>query len=58
MNKALGLIGTAVTIATPQFRTKLQIPFCNASGGTQWKASIGKQTISSLLTFNSRKLVY
>ena len=27
----LGLVGTAVTIATPQFRTKFQILFCNAS---------------------------
>lgn len=26
----LGLVGTAVTIATPQFRTKCQILFCNA----------------------------
>ena len=28
--QVLGLIGTAVTIATPQFRTKCQILFCNA----------------------------
>ena len=31
LGQTLGLIGTAVTIATPQFRTKFQILFCNAS---------------------------
>ena len=31
LGQILGLIGTAVTIATPQFRTKLQILLCNAS---------------------------
>ena len=31
LGQILGLIGTAVTIATPQFRTKFQILFCNAS---------------------------
>ena len=31
LSQILGLIGTAVTIATPQFRTKFQILFCNAS---------------------------
>ena len=31
LGQILGLIGTAVTIATPQFRTKTQILFCNAS---------------------------
>ena len=31
LGQALGLIGTAVTIATPQFRTKFQILLCNAS---------------------------
>ena len=31
LGQILGLIGTAVTIATPQFRTKIQILFCNAS---------------------------
>ena len=31
LGQVLGLIGTAVTIATPQFRTKFQILFCNAS---------------------------
>ena len=30
LGQALGLIGTAVTVATPQFRTKFQILFCNA----------------------------
>lgn len=31
LGQILGLIGTAVTIATPQFRTKFQTLFCNAS---------------------------
>lgn len=31
LGQVLGLIGTVVTIATPQFRTKCQILFCNAS---------------------------
>lgn len=31
LGQILGLIGTVVTIATPQFRTKFQILFCNAS---------------------------
>ena len=30
LGQVLGLIGTAITIATPQFRTKIQILFCNA----------------------------
>lgn len=30
VGQVLGLIGTAITIATPQFRTKCQILFCNA----------------------------
>ena len=30
LGQVLGVIGTAVTIATPQFRTKFQILFCNA----------------------------
>ena len=31
LGQVLGLVGTAVTIVTPQFRTKCQILFCNAS---------------------------
>ena len=31
LGQIFGLIGTVVTIATPQFRTKFQILFCNAS---------------------------
>ena len=31
LGQILGLIGTAITIATPQFRTKCQILLCNAS---------------------------
>ena len=31
LGQACGLIGTAITIATPQFRTKCQILWCNAS---------------------------
>lgn len=31
LGQVLGLVGTAITIATPQFRTKFQILFCNAS---------------------------
>lgn len=31
LGQVLGLIGTAVTISTPLFRTKFQILFCNAS---------------------------
>ena len=30
LGQVLGLIGTAVTIATPQFRTKIQMLLCNA----------------------------
>lgn len=31
LGQILGLIGTVITIATPLFRTKFQILFCNAS---------------------------
>ena len=41
LGQILGLIGTAVTIATPQFRTKIQILFCNAFVNALNAASFG-----------------